>query len=179
MNNLLPPNATPQEVALEGATSRISDIPVPLSDTYTPAAYGSALLPWLAWAFSVDEWNPAWTDAQKRQAIANSAFVHRHKGTIGALRTALDALGYDLSIKEWFAKLPTAGPAYTFTLQIIIDQVGIPDVSQYDTIVSVANAVKNVRSSMIAVDVLGKKAGDIYLSGVAICGETVSITSEA
>lgn len=174
-NGLLPPNATPQEIALDGATARISDVPVPVRDTYNAALYSAPLLPWLAWAFSVDEWNADWTDAQKRQAIADSVFVHRHKGTIGALRKALNALGYEVNVTEWFNKSPTPGPAYTFSGQVVIEQVGIPTLELFNQIVSVANAAKNVRSKIVGMDVLAKTEAVFYSGGVAFCGETVSI----
>lgn len=177
-NQLLPPNATPQEVALSGATARVGAVPVPLKNTYNPATYPANLLPWLAWAYSVDEWNPEWSEAQRRESTGGSYYVHRHKGTIGALRTALGALGYDISILEWFNKTPTAGPAYTFGLTVTVDQIGIPSAALYDQIVYVANSAKNVRSKLTGVDVLGKRAGDIYFGGVAVCGETITIASE-
>ena len=59
-------------------------------------------LPWLAWALSVDNWNPHWSESVKRQVVANSLQVHKTKGTFGAVRRALQALNITADIEEWF-----------------------------------------------------------------------------
>lgn len=100
---LLPHNATPQEIALDLATARVGDVPVDIRTVMTSDACPAALLPWLAWALSVDEWDAAWTEETKRAAIAASVAVHRRKGTVGAVRAAIDAAGYgDAEIIERF-----------------------------------------------------------------------------
>ena len=53
--SLLPHNASPQERAIEAATARLADVPVPLRDLWNPETCPAELLPWLAWAFGVDE----------------------------------------------------------------------------------------------------------------------------
>jgi phage tail P2-like protein len=94
MNSLLPPNATPQEAAIEAATARIGEVPVPNATLWNPATCPAALLPWLAWALSVDEWDGTWPEARQREVIAASVAVHRRKGTRGAVVAALAAAGY-------------------------------------------------------------------------------------
>jgi phage tail P2-like protein len=94
MNSLLPPNATPQETAIEAATARIGEVPVPNATLWTPATCPAALLPWLAWALSVDEWDGTWPEERQRAVIAASVAVHRRKGTRGAVVAALAAAGY-------------------------------------------------------------------------------------
>ena len=47
------------------------------------------LLPWLAWAWSVDEWDPAWTEGQQRAMVGASIRLHKKKGTVWAVREAL------------------------------------------------------------------------------------------
>ncbi|WP_286999162.1 MULTISPECIES: phage tail protein I [Comamonas] len=47
------------------------------------------LLPWLAWAWSVDEWDPAWTEGQQRAMVGASIKLHKKKGTVWAVRDAL------------------------------------------------------------------------------------------
>jgi phage tail P2-like protein len=177
--SLLPFNATSQEVALEGATARIGDVPVLVRESWDPDTCPSALLPWLAWAFSVDAWNASWTDAQKRAAIKNSVYIHRHKGTAGAVATAVGSLGYDATnIVEWFQQTPPAAP-YTFDVQVVVDQVGIPDSSAFDDIVAAAESAKNVRSHLTGVNILGVTAGQFYFGCAVICGETVTINAES
>ena len=90
---LLPSNATPLERALASVLARISDVPVPIADLWSPARCPVALLPWLAWALSVDEWDSGWTEEVQRDVIAASVDIHRHKGTIWAMRRALVVAG--------------------------------------------------------------------------------------
>ncbi|MGS4945207.1 phage tail protein I, partial [Meridianimarinicoccus sp. RP-17] len=68
--SLLPPNATPVERGFEAAGARITALPVPVRDTWNPATCPATLLPWLAWALSVDNWDPTWTEGQQRAVIA-------------------------------------------------------------------------------------------------------------
>jgi phage tail P2-like protein len=91
---LLPPNATPQEIALDGATARLSDVPVSLRDIWNPDTCPVALLPWLAWAFNVDEWSASWSEESQRATIREAFTVQRKKGTIASVRRALVNAGY-------------------------------------------------------------------------------------
>lgn len=105
-DDLLPPNATPAERALAGATARITDVPVPVGDLWDPWACPAALLPWLAWALSVDEWDPEWPEATRREVVARSVELHRHKGTVWSVRQALRSAGYaEAEIQEGVAQL--------------------------------------------------------------------------
>lgn len=175
-NQLLPPNASPAEVATADAIARVSAVPMPNRTLYNPATCPEALLPWLAWAFSLDEWNPAWTEAQKRQAIADSVYIHRHKGTVGALQRALSSLGYDLTMTEWHQLQPKGDP-YTFGVTIEIHDVGFADETEFNRILTVADGAKNVRSHMAFLNMSSTREGQIYGGGVAICGETITISS--
>lgn len=99
--NILPPNATPLEKAVSiTGRERIAAVPVPLDSLFDPMRCPVSHLPWLAWAVSVDVWDDAWPESVKRQAIAGSVEVHRRKGTVGSLRRALAAQGYQVKILE-------------------------------------------------------------------------------
>lgn len=116
MSNFLPPNATAQEVALAGVTDRIDAVPVNTRKIWNPQTCPANLLPWLAWALSVDEWNADWTDQQKRDTIAASFEIHSTKGTLAAVKASLIALGYSSNVVEWFQQ-SGMGP-YTFSVDI-------------------------------------------------------------
>jgi phage tail P2-like protein len=170
---LLPPNATPQEVAVAGTVARISDVPVPLRGLYRPASCPEVLLPWLAWSFSLDQWDTSWTEAQKRASIENSVFVHRHKGTIGAVRSALAALGIGARVQEWFNQTP-AGAPYTYRLLLDVDQVGISqeNVLRVDDVVE---ATKNLRSHLDKIVMTISSAAPVTVA--AACGVGTEIDS--
>lgn len=93
-DTLLPPNASPQEVATDRATARIAEVPVPLDTLWNPLTCPVPVLPWLAWALSIDEWEAGWPEDRRRETVARAIFVHRRKGTLAAVRTTLIAAGY-------------------------------------------------------------------------------------
>lgn len=146
---LLPPNATTLEKRIAQTSARISDVPIPVRDVWNPATCPAALLPWMAWGFGVDQWDSEWTEAQKRDAIATALYVQRHKGTIGAVRRALAALGYDIVVQEWFNQIP-AGAPYTFDILIDTDQIGV-DEAGFERIIKLVDTFKNLRSHLIHV----------------------------
>lgn len=102
-DHLLPPNATPQERALSLTTGRIEALPAPLRDLWRSETCPAVLLPWLAWALSVDDWSADWPEEIQRAVIAASIAVHRKKGTPWSIRAALQAMGYrDVVLVEWW-----------------------------------------------------------------------------
>ncbi|MDO5631140.1 MAG: phage tail protein I [Paracoccus sp. (in: a-proteobacteria)] len=103
MTSLLPPNSTATERAAEAVTDR--PVPVPVADLWSADRCPAAHLPWLAWALSVDDWDPDWPEDTQRAVIAASVEVHRCKGTVWAMRRALAVAGLgDATIQEgWSA----------------------------------------------------------------------------
>lgn len=85
---LLPPNATPLERALATACA-MPHSPEEIRKLWNHRTCPLRLLPWLAWAWSVDEWDPAWTEAQQRAMVGASIQLHKKKGTVWAVREAL------------------------------------------------------------------------------------------
>ena len=171
--HLLPPSATHAEVAVSRAMSRLADVEPQCRQMWDPATCPPSHLPWLAWAFSVDEWDSGWTTAQKRAVINASYTVHRHKGTVGAVRRALAALGYNTELSEWFQWLPQGEP-YTFGVMGEIGDAGLPP-TMYDDIERVALATKNVRSHLAWIRLRATVRGKFYVGGTTIAAEIVSV----
>ena len=143
MNSLLPPNATPLERALEGTfRASVEAISVPVRDLRNPERCPEALLPWLAWALSVDNWNAQWPEATKRAVVARSIAVHRRKGTAGALRQAIRALGHGIRVREWYEY---GGKPYRFRLAVELTDRGLTDAEQSEILLT-AEQAKNARS---------------------------------
>jgi len=113
--SLLPPNATDTERKLEEALARSDGIPVGLETLWRSSTCPEAVLPWLAWAFSLDTWDGGWTEAAKRAAIGEAVFVHRMKGTRASLVAAFAGIGIDAEVSEWFEH---GGPRNTFRLEL-------------------------------------------------------------
>lgn len=177
-NDLLPSNATKQERALASSVARVSDVALVIRQSWNPDTCPEHIIPWLAWAYSVDKWDTNWTVEQKRGAIRNSVFIHRHKGTPAAMKAALAGLGYDITLQEWHQLTPLGDP-YTFGISIEIHDIGLPDAAAFDNIVAVANSAKNVRSWMTFINMESTRDAHVYMGALAYSGETVSLSAEA
>jgi len=109
--SILPASSSVQERALEAATCGLEPDPIEIGDLMDPSSCPTRFLPWLAHAMSVDEWEPAWPEATKREVIRQSVQVHRKKGTVGAVKRALRAIGAGIEIEEW---MEYGGTPHTF-----------------------------------------------------------------
>lgn len=175
MSDLLPLNATDQERALSDATARVGEVPVPVREIWNAETCPPGLLAYLAFAFSVDEWDGTWTDDQKRGIIRTSVDVHRHKGTIGAVRNALAALQFDAQVQEWFAQSP-AGDPYTFRVLLNVDQVGVSQ-QQYAGVFAIIERTKNLRSHLSEVQLNVTSVAGPYVAVVAGIGSEITLNN--
>ncbi len=168
---LLPPNATPLERALEAATSRIGAITAPIDTLLDPATIQAQWLPWLAWALSADSWDAEWTEAVKRQAVAESIALHRIKGTRLSVEIVLRRFDQLARIVEWHETVPR-GTAHTFdiVLPLIVDGAAVggtrTTAAFADAIIREVARVKPLREHMRFVQSI-TAAGAIGILGVA------------
>lgn len=176
MSDLLPNNATAQERAISEAVARLSDVPVPVRDVWNPDICPVNLLPWLAWAMSVDSWQDTWSELQKRQTIKASFAVHHRKGTIGAVRSGIVALGYGVEIVEWFNMIPEGDP-YTFRADILTSTGQAVSLAQYSQLERIIEDAKNVRSHMIALRMTGEISSEFYVGSYIQSGIITDISS--
>ncbi|MBN6079900.1 phage tail protein I [Aggregatibacter actinomycetemcomitans] len=144
--------------------------PIIIADLINPDKCPAHLLPYLAWAFSVDKWDESWSEEVKRIAIKQSFFIHKHKGTIAAVRRVVEPIGYLVDLKEWFNTSPM-GEAGTFNLTIEVPESGLNE-QTYNELVRLINDVKPVSRHLkqLAVSVsptgtvnafLGQQTGEI------------------
>lgn len=175
MSDLLPPNATAQERALSEAAARIADVPVVVREMWNPDTCPANLLGWLAWAFTIDEWDTGWTEAQKREAIKRSIRVHKYKGTIGAVQEALGALFVNARVQEWFNQLP-AGDPYTFRILLEADQVGISQAAM-GSLLAVVERTKNLRSHLQLIETSVKTQAGPYAAACTNVGSEIVLTN--
>lgn len=92
--SILPPNRTPTEAALEQGIACVRPDLSVIASLMRPERCPDTLLGHLAWAMSVDIWDPRWSSETRREVIRQSPEIHRRKGTRGAVRRALSAAGY-------------------------------------------------------------------------------------
>lgn len=175
MSDLLPPNSTPAERALAEAVSRLSDVPVRVREMWNADTIPLPLLPWLAWAYSVDEWDSAWLETQKRDAVKSSLRIQRQKGTIGAVRQALQALGLSIVVQEWFNETPQ-GDLYTFRVYVETDQSPASQ-EQLSKALSLIQTTKNLRSHLQKVSITAKSRSNVYATAYTCIGHEITVAN--
>lgn len=165
---MLPPNATAQERAQAEAIARISAVQMLIRESWNPQLCPASLLPWLAWALSVDEWDTTWTEQEKRDVIEASLMIHRHKGAIGAVRRALTPLGYLVEVVEWWEESPQGDP-YTFS---VVMGTGSKPVTAdlYDKAERIVLTYKNLRSHLLKLTVKADVRGQVFAGASLVDG---------
>lgn len=164
---LLPCNSSELERAIDVTEAeRLKTIPHYVRSTANPGTIPSVLLPWLAWAWRVEVWDSSWSDEQKRAVIAASFEGHRRKGTIGAIRSGLGALGVSLRIVEWFEDTPQGQP-YTFRIAADPGDNAL-DAAFWRSVLAIVERTKNARSHMVGVDVRKTGQGSTFSAAGAV-----------
>ena len=171
MASLLPPNATPEERSLSEGVARLSDVPVTLRELWNPDTCPESLLPWLAWALSVDVWDSAWAEDKKRQVIKTAIAVHRRKGTPFAIEEAFKAVNIQAKVEEW---PEYDGDPYKFKLVVDVMDEGL-DAAAYSTINQIISQTKNVRSHLDSLDVYLSGAGTVKTTGLIQSGGSLDV----
>ena len=170
---LLPGNATELERNAAQALAQIERVPIPLRDLWNPETCPVELLPYLAWAFSVDRWSPAWPESAKRAAIRAAYFIHAHKGTIGALRRVVEPLGYLIEVREWWEEVPAGVPG-TFRLLIGVLDTGI-DEAMYQELSFLIDDAKPLSRHLIGLAIGLEVRGRTFIGAAAVDGETLTV----
>lgn len=117
--NILPGDATPLELAIADADTRLDAIDTDLVRRIGGPHIAEVPEPFLArraWARSVDVYDPAWPEAIRRAVIVAAPEVHRLKGTPDATALALAAMRVETVITEWFEANPPAKP---YTVEVL------------------------------------------------------------
>ena len=171
MKSLLPLNSTQLERAMEAAF--FEKTIVPLRDLYNPDTCPVHLLPHLAWAWSVDRWDYRWSEATKRAAIKASFYIHKHKGTIGALRRVVEPLGYLIEIVEWFKTVPEGVPG-TFALKIGVLDTGITE-EMYQELERLIDDAKPVTRHMTGLAISLETQGNLNVGVTLYDGDELDI----
>lgn len=171
--SILPPNATAVERAIDRASAAaLERLPVYLIRwVKDPDSCPLALLPWLAWEYQVDTWNINWSEQKKRDAIKRAHYIHRHRGTVAAVRHALVDSPFGTDIVEWFNQNPKGDP-YTFRLNVYQNDLPVTEYDQQDLKLAVLRA-RNLRS-WFSVHVFGRLQGTSYAAGYMYATEKIT-----
>ncbi|EMB9094495.1 phage tail protein I [Escherichia coli] len=169
--SLLPPSASDFMRCVERGTARLSALPVSLNQLWDPDTCPVALLPYLAWALSVDRWDRDWTEETKRQVIRDAWAIHRHKGTISAIRRVVEPFGYVINVTEWWE---TSDPRGTFRLDIGVLDVGITE-EMYTEMERLIADARPVSRHLVGLNIMQDIQGYLYTGGVMYDGDVITI----
>lgn len=162
---LLPNNATPQEQAIEASTARLAGVPLPIRDLWNPDTCPVDLLPYLAWALSLDDWKSYWPESVKRQRIRDAIAIQRKKGTAQSVRSAVASFGSSVALREWWQKTPKGDP-HTFEATLTLGGNAPGDGDFQADIINEINRTKPVRSHFTLTAGLSASGG-VGVQGVA------------
>ena len=150
--SLLPPNATPLERGMELAARQPIDLPI--RKLWSPSDCPVALLPYLAWALGVEDWDSDWPAPVKRAAVAQAAAIHREKGTLAGLKRLLDTSGADYEYVERPAGVPMTARLSIFNSNVVY----LPDIGP---------AIERVKRASLDLEIVlaASAAGTIPIRG--------------
>ncbi|MDZ1464130.1 phage tail protein I [Klebsiella quasipneumoniae] len=170
-NSLLPPSSTAWMRGVEGATARLSTITVALRTLWTPTACPVDLLPYLAWALSVDRWDKSWPATKKVTAIQQSYWLHRRKGTRAAVRRVIEDMGFSATFAEWFDVGDEPG---TFRLEVDVNEVGITP-KTLDELNRLIGDAKPVSRHLAQMTIAARSEGNAWSAVALTDGEIISV----
>lgn len=148
MTSLLPPASTSLERALELlAQIRTDAIATPLRALWRAETCPEALLPWLAWALSIDNWDAAWPLQIRRARVGAAIAIQRIKGTAKSVEDVVRSFGGNVVVREWFEQSP-AGAPYTFSLTVTLSGEGgdVPTAGFIDAVIAEVGRTKPARA---------------------------------
>lgn len=170
---LLPGNSTPLERQAAQALTQIQRVPIPLRQLCNPDTCPVDLLPYLAWAFSVDRWDSKWAEATKRSAIRSSHFIHSRKGTIGALRRVVEPLGYLIEVLEWWQTSPLGVPG-TFAIKVGVLETGITE-EMYQELTWLIDDARPVTRHLTGLAISLETQGAFYIGAALYDGDEIDV----
>lgn len=167
---LLPPNQTTLEGAI-GQLASMGHTPEVLQRLWDAQRCPSELLPWLAWALSVDEWDESWSEAQQRAQVLGSIAMHRKKGTPWAVKEALTRAGVEMA-----RLVEHPQDAHWAEFDVDITVIDRPLTEQTVTrAVALIDAYKAARSHLRRLVIsLGSK-GIAYVGAFCVAGDIVTV----
>lgn len=170
-DRLLPAGSSPLEVAAAEACAHLQQLPVPLRTLWNPQTCPVALLPYLAWAWSVDRWDQTWPEETKRAVVASAQFVHRRKGTIAAIRRVVEPLGYLIRITEWWQNNAAPG---TFRLDVGVLETGITE-EMYNELERLISDAKPVSRLLTGLTINLDSSGQLWAAAACYSGDELTV----
>lgn len=171
MNNLLPPSASDLERRLAAACGDMANLSVPLRELLNPDACPVHLLPYLAWAWSVDRWDESWSESVKRKVVKDAFYIHQHKGTTTAIRRVVEPFGFLLHITEWWMTDEAPG---TFRLEIGVQEQGISE-DNYQELERLISDAKPASRHLVGMSLNLQSSGSLPVAAGCYSGDELTV----
>ncbi len=168
---ILPSNASKLEIAFDKTSASRFNHNLARNKLWSAEHCPVELLPFLAWALSVDTWEEDWPEHVKRQVVASAVYVHRYKGTPAGIQAALKALDLGVTISEWFEH---GGEPYTFKADVMVTTRGLTE-QEFQDIADVIAATKNARSHLSQLRVYLTSVGTPFFAAATVIGERIDV----
>lgn len=168
-NTLLPPSSSKLEHTISSATTRF--LPVELRKLWDPILCPAAFLPFLAWQYSVDRWDENWSEQTKRKVILDSFLTHKQKGTIYAIKRAVEPFGFVIKINEWFNTNQTPG---TFEIDIGVLESGITE-EDYTELTRIIEDAKCYSRQINGLRIILVSKGTLYYGATNYDGNELTV----
>ncbi|MCF8592193.1 phage tail protein I [Klebsiella sp. FK2020ZBJ35] len=170
-STLLPPSSTAWLRSTEAATARLSGITVAIRTLWTPTVCPIDLLPYLAWALSVDRWDKDWPAERKIAVIQRSYWLHRRKGTRAAVRRVIEDMGFSATFAEWFDVGDQPG---TFRLEVDVNEIGITP-KTLDELNRLIGDAKPVSRHLSQLTISASTEGTAWIGAAIADGEIITV----
>lgn len=117
----------------------------------------------VAWDASV--WRQSWTVEMKRIVLRNVILEKRKRGTLGAVKAAIETIGSFSEIKEWWQESPKGAP-HTFTVTARLKKFdGVLEKELQEDLFALIDDAKPVRSHYRFI-LNTEYSGSIGISGI-------------
>ena len=158
-------------LAMNSLIDRLGYVPLDQLLIYLVDNVTASALPHLAEQFSVtgyDGWALAQGETDRRNIIKRAIALHRRKGTLWAVRTAIESLGFAADVTEWF---DYGGAPYCFRVAIAIPDGAATPANYLASIPGIIDEYKSFRSTCDAVSItVSQPAGGVYVASASVVG---------
>ncbi|EPV0752268.1 phage tail protein I [Enterobacter cloacae complex sp. 372C4] len=168
---LTPPSSTRLERVAARVCASLGEVRVPLRQLWDPYTCQVDLLPYLAWAFSVDRWDESWAENVKRRVVQDAFYIHQHKGTTSAVRRVVEPFGFLIRIIEWWQTGEKPG---TFRLDIGVQDQGITE-ETYLELERLIGDAKPCSRHLVGMSINLQTSGPYFVGAATYTGEEITI----
>jgi phage tail P2-like protein len=175
IDNLMPSNSTSLERDLSALSRTLESIPINIETLTSIPQCPKHLLPYLAQDVSLDTWyvsEQQLTTEALRTALALNADVHRTKGSVSSIINAINIIGFDYKLIEWWQESSQYKTPFHFEIRMNAqDKQGKPYTAIVDNrLKSLINKIKPVRTRF-TVDLHSELKQSVQLAAKSRCSQ--------